>query len=184
VDHLAFIGRNPGRADNVFIATGDSGNGITHGAIAGTLLTDLIVGRENPWAKLYDPSRMVTQPMAAKEFLKENLNVALSYGGHLDTHNVEEANQLEPGHGMIVRRGVRRVAVYMDESGCRHECSGVCTHLGGPLQWNRAERSWDCPCHGARFDPYGKVITGPAVKNLERVDSVEAPVATLEPAAE
>ncbi|HEY6882026.1 MAG TPA: FAD-dependent oxidoreductase [Polyangiales bacterium] len=184
-DHLAFIGRNPGRADNVFIATGDSGNGITHGAIAGMLLTDLIVGRENPWAKLYDPSRMVTQPMAAKEYLRENLNVALSYGGYLNgvAHNDHEA-RLEPGQGVVVRRGVRRIAVYMDESGQRHECSGVCTHLGGPLQWNSAERSWDCPCHGARYDPYGKVITGPAIRNLERVEVEQAPAASLEPAAE
>ncbi len=181
-DHLAFIGRNPGRSDNVFIATGDSGNGITHGALAGILLTDLIVGRENAWAKLYDPSRRATQPMAAKEFLRENLNVALSYGGYLGTaHN--EQDKLEPGEGMIVRRGVRRVAVYMDEGGRKHECSGVCTHLGGPLQWNRAEKSWDCPCHGARFDPYGKVITGPAVKDLERIEPERQPAVEL-PAAE
>jgi glycine/D-amino acid oxidase-like deaminating enzyme/nitrite reductase/ring-hydroxylating ferredoxin subunit len=185
VDHLAFIGRNPGRADNVFIATGDSGNGITHGALAGILLTDLIAGRENAWAKLYDPSRMVTQPMVAKEYLRENLNVALSYGGYLGgiAHNEDEA-KLEPGHGTVVRRGVRRVAVYMDEAGQRHECSGVCTHLGGPVQWNRAERSWDCPCHGARYDPYGKVITGPAVKGLERIDPERQSSPSLEPAAE
>jgi glycine/D-amino acid oxidase-like deaminating enzyme/nitrite reductase/ring-hydroxylating ferredoxin subunit len=185
VDHLAFIGRNPGRADNVFIATGDSGNGITHGALAGILLTDLIVERENPWARLYDPSRMVTQASAAKEFLKENLNVALSYGGYLGgmSHNDHEV-KLEPGQGAVARRGVRRVAVYMDEQGQRHECSAVCTHLGGPLQWNSAERSWDCPCHGARFDPYGKVITGPAVKNLEPIEPERQSATSLEPAAE
>jgi nitrite reductase/ring-hydroxylating ferredoxin subunit len=179
VDHLAFIGRNPGRADNVFIATGDSGNGITHGALAGMLLTDLIIGRENPWAKLYDPSRMVTQPLAAKEFLRENLNVALSYGGYLEgmSHN-EQGVQLERGQGAVVRRGVRRVAVYMDEAGQRHECAAVCTHLGGPVHWNSAERSWDCPCHGARFDPYGNVITGPAVKGLERIDAEQPSIGT------
>jgi glycine/D-amino acid oxidase-like deaminating enzyme/nitrite reductase/ring-hydroxylating ferredoxin subunit len=184
VDHMAFIGRNPGRADNVFIATGDSGNGITHGALAGILLTDLIIGRENPWSKLYDPSRLLTQPGTAAHYVRENLNVALSYGGHLGgmATQEQESEQLEPGQGMVVRRGVRRVAVYMDEAGRRHECSAVCTHLGGPVQWNRAERSWDCPCHGARFDPMGRVITGPAVKDLERVES-EQP-ASLDPAAE
>jgi glycine/D-amino acid oxidase-like deaminating enzyme/nitrite reductase/ring-hydroxylating ferredoxin subunit len=188
VDHLAFIGRNPGRADNVFIATGDSGNGITHGALAGILLTDLIGGKEHPWAKLYDPSRVATQPMVAKEFLRENLNVALSYGGYLGASPSAQAAQLAPGEGMVVRRGVRRVAVYMDEAGKRHECSAVCTHLGGPLQWNRAERSWDCPCHGARFDPYGAVITGPAVKSLEQYQPEPPhdarPAETMEPAAE
>lgn len=185
VDHLAFIGRNPGRADNVFIATGDSGNGITHGALAGILLTDSIAGRDNPWAKLYDPSRKVTQRMAAREFLKENLNVALSYSGYLGSSGQHEQDKLQRGQGMIVRRGVRRIAVYMDESGRKHECSGVCTHLGGPLHWNSAERSWDCPCHGARFDPYGTVITGPAVRDLDRIEPAqEQPAASFSPAAE
>lgn len=169
VDGLAFIGKNPGRASNIFISTGDSGNGITHGAIAGMLLTDLIAGRDNPWAGLYDPSRKVTRVLAAREFVKENLNVGLHYGDYLKpAGNVEH---IARGEGAIVRRGVRRVAVYVDEVGQRHECSGVCTHLGGPLSWNRAERSWDCPCHGARFDPYGRVMTGPAVRDLERLES-------------
>ncbi|MDB4972696.1 MAG: dependent oxidoreductase [Myxococcaceae bacterium] len=168
VDGLAFIGKNPGRADNVFICTGDSGNGITHGAIAGILLSDLIVGRSNPGAHLYDPSRKVTRPRAAAEFVKENLNVALQYGEFvLPAHSDE---QLEPGQGTVIRRGVHRVAVYVDEAGGRHECSAVCTHLGGPVNWNRAEKSWDCPCHGARFDPYGRVLTGPAVRDLEPLE--------------
>ena len=69
----------------------------------------------------------------------------------------------------LERRGVKRVAVYMDEAGKRHECSAVCTHLGGLVSWDRAERSWDCPCHGSRFDPYGRVVTGPAKRDLEPV---------------
>jgi glycine/D-amino acid oxidase-like deaminating enzyme/nitrite reductase/ring-hydroxylating ferredoxin subunit len=168
VDGLAFIGKNPGRADNVFISTGDSGNGITHGAIAGMLLSDLIDGRDNPWASLYDPSRKVTRMLAAREFVKENLNVALHYGEYVLPGTDPE--QIAPGEGAIVRKGVRRVAVYVDEVGQRHECSAVCTHLGGPVSWNRAERSWDCPCHGARFDPYGRVMTGPAKRDLERLE--------------
>jgi glycine/D-amino acid oxidase-like deaminating enzyme/nitrite reductase/ring-hydroxylating ferredoxin subunit len=169
VDGLAFIGKNPGRADNVFISTGDSGNGITHGAIAGILLSDLIAGRENPWAGLYDPSRKVTRVLAAREFVKENLNVGLHYGDYLKPG--EDPAHIARGEGAIVRRGVRRVAVYVDEVGQRHECAGVCTHLGGPISWNRAERSWDCPCHGARFDPYGRVMTGPALRDLERLET-------------
>jgi glycine/D-amino acid oxidase-like deaminating enzyme/nitrite reductase/ring-hydroxylating ferredoxin subunit len=185
VDGLAFIGRNPGRADNVFISTGDSGNGITHGTIAGILLSDLIAGRDNPWAGLYDPSRKVTRMLAAREFVKENLNVGLHYGDYFKTAKAPE--QIAPGEGAIVRRGVRRVAVYVDEVGQRHECLGVCTHLGGPLSWNRAERSWDCPCHGARFDPYGRVMTGPAVRDLERLEAEqlgEPPPRVDRPAAE
>lgn len=177
VDGLAFIGRNPGRADNVFISTGDSGNGITHGAIAGILLTDLIAGRDNPWAQLYDPSRKITRMLAAREFVKENLNVALHYGDYVTGADPEPT---QPGEGAVVRRGVRRVAVYVDEVGQKHECSGVCTHLGGPLSWNRAEKSFDCPCHGARFDPYGRVLTGPALRDLERLETeqTDQPAAT------
>ena len=81
IDGLAFIGRNPLDEDNVFIVTGDSGMGMTHGTIAGMLLTDLILGRENPWATLYDPSRKTLR--AAGEFAKENLNVAAQYADWL-----------------------------------------------------------------------------------------------------
>ena len=182
VDGLAFIGQNPGRADNVFISTGDSGNGITHGAIAGILLSDLIYGRKNPWASLYDPSRKVTRALAAREFVKENLNVGLHYGDYLKPG--ADPAQIPRGEGAIVRRGLRRVAVYVDEVGQQHECSGVCTHLGGPVNWNRAERSWDCPCHGARFDPYGRVITGPAVRDLAPLDSEQEQHQRKRPAAE
>jgi glycine/D-amino acid oxidase-like deaminating enzyme/nitrite reductase/ring-hydroxylating ferredoxin subunit len=180
VDGLAFIGRNPGRADNIFISTGDSGNGITHGAIAGILLSDLIAGRDNPWATLYDPARKPLKAPSAREFVKENLNVALQYGEFMLPG--AQADSIEPGEGAVVRRGVRRVAVYVDEAGARHECSAVCTHLGGPVNWNRAEKSWDCPCHGARFDPYGRVLTGPATRDLEVLSS-EQP-ATREPGAQ
>lgn len=169
VDGLAFIGRNPGRADNVFICTGDSGNGITHGAIAGIVLSDLIAGRKNPWAELYDPSRTVTRMRSAREFVKENLNAGLHYGDYLKPG--ADPAQIPRGEGAIVHQGLRRIAVYVDETGQRHECSGVCTHLGGPVSWNRAERSWDCPCHGARFDPYGRVMTGPAVRDLAHLKS-------------
>ena len=173
VDGLAYIGKNPGRADNVFISTGDSGNGITHGAIAGILLSDLIAKRNNPWQHLYDPSRKVVRPAAAREFVKENLNVALQYGEFIKSGS--DADSIEPGQGAVVRRGVHRIAVFVDEAGGRHECSAVCTHLGGPVNWNRAEKSWDCPCHGARFDPYGRVLTGPAVRDLEPLPAAVEP---------
>jgi glycine/D-amino acid oxidase-like deaminating enzyme/nitrite reductase/ring-hydroxylating ferredoxin subunit len=183
-DGLAYIGRNPGRAKNVYLCTGDSGNGITHGALAGLLLTDLILGRENPWASLYDPSRKITRPLAAREFVKENLNVALKYGEWLLPGD-KALRQIEPGHGAVLRRGVRRVAVYVDEGGQKHECSAVCPHLGCLVSWNRAERSWDCPCHGSRFDPYGRVLTGPSKSDLEPVaGDEERPADAPPPSAE
>lgn len=165
VDALAYIGRNPGDAQNVYIATGDSGHGMTHSTIAGMLLTDLIMGRKNPWAALYDPAR--TNMKSAGEYLKENLNVAVQYKDYVTPGEVDDPMQVMPGTGRIMRKGASKVAVYCDQDGIRHECSAICTHLGCVVSWNDVESSWDCPCHGSRFDPFGRVITGPAIKGLD-----------------
>ena len=164
VDSLAFIGRNPGDTDNVYIATGDSGHGMTHGTIAGMLLTDLIMGRPNAWEKLYDPARVSLK--SAGEFLKENLNVAAQMKDYVTPGEVDDMMQVMPGTGKIIRDGMKKIAVYCDQDGNRHQCSAVCTHLGCIVSWNSVENSWDCPCHGSRFDPFGRVVTGPAIKNL------------------
>ncbi|MGV3539858.1 MAG: FAD-dependent oxidoreductase, partial [Rufibacter sp.] len=168
VDYLGFIGRNPGDSKTVYIATGDSGHGMTHGTIAGVLLTDLICGRTNPWEQLYDPGRVTLTVDSAKEFLKENLNVA---GQYLDwvKPGAKEGDTIPPGTGSVVQKGMAKVAVYCDAQGNRHECSAVCTHLGCIVQWNNSEHSWDCPCHGSRFDPYGKVVAGPAIRDLDKL---------------
>lgn len=163
-DYLAFIGRNPGDADNVYIATGDSGHGMTHGTLAGMIISDLIQKRDNKWAALYDPSRSVLK--STKEYFSENLNVAAQYKDLLTPGEVSNPAEVLPGTGRIMRKGLTKVAVYCDESGMRHECSAICTHLGCVVAWNAVENSWDCPCHGSRFDPFGKVIFGPAIKDL------------------
>jgi glycine/D-amino acid oxidase-like deaminating enzyme len=168
VDGVAFIGRNPLDEDNVFIATGDSGNGMTHGTIAGILLTDLIMGRANEWAMLYDPSRITLK--AGVEFAKENLNVAAQYTDLVTPGDVDSAEEIEPGEGAIVRRGLSKLAVYRDEGGALHERSAVCTHLGCIVNWNSREKTWDCPCHGSRFDAQGTVVQGPANTNLKEVE--------------
>ena len=165
VDLMAFIGRNPGDAGNVFIATGDSGNGMTHGTIAGLLISDLIAGRDNPWATLYDPARITLR--AAKEFAKENLNVAAQYGDLVTGGDVDSVEQIARGSGAIMRRGLAKVAVYRDVQGQLIERSAICTHLGCVVQWNDGEKTWDCPCHGSRFDPEGKVLNGPAINDLK-----------------
>ena len=168
IDGLAFIGRNPLDQPNVFIVTGDSGMGITHGTIAGMLLTDMIIGRENPWATLYDPSR---KPLRALDrFVKENLNVARQYGDWLTGGNVNSPAEIEAGEGAVIRHGLTKIAVYRDELGACHKCSAVCTHLGGIVHWNDAEKTWDCPCHGSRFDRLGGVLNGPANRDLGGVD--------------
>ena len=167
-DYLAFIGRNPMDHENIYVVTGDSGMGITHGTIAGMLLSDLILGRTNPWEALYDPSRVTLR--AAADFARENSNVALQYTDWLTAGDVKSADEIAPGNGAILRRGLEKIAAYRDEEGRLHERLAGCPHLGCVVHWNRSESTWDCPCHGSRFDPYGKVINGPANKDLAPAD--------------
>jgi glycine/D-amino acid oxidase-like deaminating enzyme/nitrite reductase/ring-hydroxylating ferredoxin subunit len=163
-DGLAFIGRNPMDANNVYVATGDSGMGLTHGTIAGILLTDLIAGRPNDWASLYDPSRIRTG--AAAEFVKENLNVAAQYASWVTGGEVSSAEEIQPNNGAVIREGLTKVAVFRDEAGALHRRSAVCPHLGCIVAWNPSASTWDCPCHGSRFDRFGTVINGPAASDL------------------
>jgi glycine/D-amino acid oxidase-like deaminating enzyme/nitrite reductase/ring-hydroxylating ferredoxin subunit len=168
LDGLAYIGRNPGGPEGVYIATGDSGMGMTHGTIAGMLLCDLIQGRANPWEKLYDPARKTLK--AAGEFARENLNVASQYTDWLKPGDVADASAIRPGDGAIIRRGLSLIAAYRDASGVLHEHSAKCTHLGCAVRWNSAEKIWDCPCHGSRFDAYGCVLNGPAASDLKAIE--------------
>lgn len=169
-DFMAFIGPDPSGAENVYIATGDSGHGMTHGTIAGILLTDQIQGRRNPWAALYAPTRKSFAKDSLKEFLTENLDVAVQYTDWLRKGDVESVEQIAPGSGAVVRRGAMKVAVYRDAAGVVHERSAVCTHLGCIVQWNSEETSWDCPCHGSRFAPTGEVLNGPAPVSLRPIE--------------
>jgi glycine/D-amino acid oxidase-like deaminating enzyme/nitrite reductase/ring-hydroxylating ferredoxin subunit len=163
-DSLAFIGRKPQDAPNVYIATGDSGHGMTHGTIAGILLTDLICGRPNPWACLYDPLRL--RSLATTDFLVENLSVLAHYADWLTGGDVSSAAEIKPGEGRILRRGITKIAAYRDENGVLHERQAICQHVGCVVAWNSTEKSWDCPCHGSRFDALGRVMNGPANRNL------------------
>lgn len=162
-DHVAFIGRNPNDTDEVYIVTGDSGMGMTHGAIAGLILPELIEGRTHPWSRLYDPARVT---LRSGDLYQENINTAAQYMDWLKPGDVESVEEIRPGCGALVRSGLALHAVYRDDSGSLHECSAVCPHLGGIVHWNSAEATWDCPCHGSRFDVEGRVLTGPATAPL------------------
>jgi len=168
MDGLAFIGKDPSGLENVYIVTGDSGMGMTHGTIAGILLSDLIMGRENPWTEVYDPARKPVRGIT--EFVKENVNVAAQYTDWVTGGDVASVEDIPVGEGAVLRDGVSKRAVYRNEDGQLHAMSAVCTHLGCIVKWNTAEKSWDCPCHGSRFDSLGKVINGPATKELAPVD--------------
>lgn len=163
-DGMAFIGADPGE-DNVFIVTGDSGNGLTHGTLAGPLLAALTAGEVHPWASLYDPARKT--PNA--DWWSENANVALQYRDLLAAGDQSDVDDIARGQGAVLRRGLHRLATFRDESGILQVFTARCPHLGCSVRWNGDESSWDCPCHGSRFDPHdGRVLNGPAAHGLSR----------------
>lgn len=163
-DSLAFIGRNPSGDANVYIATGDSGHGMTHGVIAGMLISDLIVEKDNPWAALYDPARKT--PQAAMEYMKENANVVKEYCDLVTPGDVKSADDIAPDSGAVIRKGIKKIALYRNPSGALHAMTAICPHLGCVVRWNTGEKTWDCPCHGSRFTCQGQVVNGPAPKGL------------------
>ena len=170
-DYIAFIGRNPDGTKDVYMASGDSGQGMTHGTIAGMLLTDLVLGRNNDWESLYDPRRVSLRAQPIEEFAKENADVALQYvKDYVIPGEVSSDADIPSGEGRVIRRGLHKIAAYRDGNGAMHMRSAVCTHLKCIVHWNSAEKSWDCPCHGSRFDPYGTVLNGPAISDLEPVE--------------
>ena len=164
-DSIALIGRNPGdkKRKNVFIATGDSGNGITNGTVAGILLNDLVLGKRNDWSSLYDPSRRIRGHPSAP------------YGGRPRLHKRDPesvlriAGGLRAGEGRVleVSKKGEPVAIYRDLKGKLRSFSTVCPHLGCTVRWNGVEKSFDCPCHGSRFSNSGVAVNGPANDGLE-----------------
>jgi glycine/D-amino acid oxidase-like deaminating enzyme/nitrite reductase/ring-hydroxylating ferredoxin subunit len=162
-DGVGSIGRNP-HDKHVFIVTGDSGNGITHGILGGLLLRDLVAGRKNAWEETYDPSRKPLSSLG--EWTKENANAFAQYVDWAAPADLKSTDDLPPGQGAVVRHGVKKAATYRDSNGDVRACSAACTHLGAQVCWNPLEKSWDCPAHGSRFDVDGKVLNGPAGKPL------------------
>jgi glycine/D-amino acid oxidase-like deaminating enzyme/nitrite reductase/ring-hydroxylating ferredoxin subunit len=165
-DGLPFIGRSPG-AERVLVATGFSGTGITFGTLSGMILSDAVLGVPNAFADLYDARRV--KPLAqARRFVAENADVAARLAkDRIDRGETSSVADVPPGEGRLVRSGGKMLAVSRDPDGTVHARSAVCPHLGCHVQWNRAERSWDCPCHGSRYDAAGAVLNGPTTKPLE-----------------
>jgi glycine/D-amino acid oxidase-like deaminating enzyme/nitrite reductase/ring-hydroxylating ferredoxin subunit len=163
VDGIGFIGRNPGQS-RIFIATGDSGQGITGGALAGLILSDLIAGAENPWAEIYDPARKPLRALA--DLVSENTTAVRSFAQYLLPGEIASTGRLNPGQGGILRSGVHRIAACRDAAGQLHLRSAACPHAGCVVAWNSLEQCWDCPCHGSQFAPDGSVLNGPAFSPL------------------
>lgn len=167
-DGLAFIGRFSESEPNVYLITGDSGMGMTHGTIGGMLVSDLILGRENPWAEVYDPTRLATQSVV--EAIPEVIKSTVPYVDWVTSGDVSSIDEIKNGEGAIIRDGTRKIAVYRDEDGKLFKRSAVCTHMGCIVRFNSSEKTWDCPCHGSRFGADGHAINTPAIMPLEPVE--------------
>lgn len=165
-DHLPFLGRYPGRGKSVYVITGDSGQGFTNHTCGALLVTDLIQGRRNPWQGLYSPSRQGLTSLLSR--LRGNAEGAVELAkGKAGVGEVEDEHEIKPGSGAIVTRDGVKLACYREPSGELRECAAECTHMGAIVQWNDAEKSWDCPWHGSRFSALGQVLNGPANKPLD-----------------
>lgn len=167
VDGIPYIGRNPGDG-HVWVVTGDSGNGMTSGTIAAMVIPALIAGEGSKYEELFDPARKTLR--ALPEWLRENANVVAQYSDHVNAADARSLDEVPAGEGRIVRVGGLPVAAHRREDGTLLVRSAVCTHLGCIVRWNRAEASWDCPCHGSRFAPDGTVLNGPAPAPLGEVE--------------
>lgn len=167
VDGIPFIGKNP-QSEHAYIATGFSGDGIPFGTLSGIILADLILDHENQYAHLYRPVRIKLS--GVRHFLAENLDVAKNFLlDRLTRQNEEALQNLAPETGAVLKLDGQSVAAYRDSGGALHTCSAVCTHMKCIVHWNEAEKTFDCPCHGARYDVNGKVLEGPTTYNLSEV---------------
>lgn len=166
-DRVPYIGPLHAGATNTYVATGFGGWGMSNGTLSGLILADLVAGTDNPWAALYDPRR-VKPATEAKTFLAANFDVAKRFvGDRLKTSYADSVDEVAVGAGAVVRIDGEKVAVHRDDSGALHAVSAVCTHLGCIVAFNNAEKSWDCPCHGSRFDADGAILQGPANAPLQ-----------------
>ena len=145
---------------------------MTHAVIGAMIITDQINGRKNRWEEIYDPKRIPLK--VAGKYIKEILNNVAQYAVWIFKKDIESADQLHNGEGAIISSGLKKYAVYRDESGELHVFSASCTHLGCVVHWNGGEKTFDCPCHGSRYSNEGKVINGPAVADLKAVQVTDA----------
>lgn len=166
LDKLPYIGPITSAREHILVATGFKKWGMTTGTVAGRLLADYVMNNENPYKELYSPSRFHADP-DLKSLVSTNVDVAK----HLIKGKLEiipcDPDDLTDGEGSVVMYKGKRAGAYKDENGKLYVVDTTCTHLGCECEWNHAEKTWDCPCHGSRYAYSGDVIEGPAKKALK-----------------
>ncbi|WP_203334165.1 FAD-dependent oxidoreductase [Planococcus beigongshangi] len=170
LDKIPYIGTSTVGYENILVATGFRKWGMAHGAVAGLLLSDQVLGNENRFASLYDPTRTKMKAVDVASFVKDNASVAKELVKGKLKKSMKTPDALENGEGASVKTSKGAAGGYRDEYGQLHLVDTTCTHMGCETKWNDAERSWDCPCHGSRFSYTGEVLEGPAVKPLKRIE--------------
>jgi glycine/D-amino acid oxidase-like deaminating enzyme/nitrite reductase/ring-hydroxylating ferredoxin subunit len=170
-DTVPLVGPMHAGSRHTYVATGFGGWGMSSGVMAGRLLSTLVSGEKSPWSDLYDPRRLLPAVREAPTFLKNQAKVAGHFvGDRLSSGPAHSVDDIAPGDGAVVRVEGKRCAVYRDDSGQVHAVSARCTHMGCLVAFNRAERAWECPCHGSRFGTDGEIVQGPATRPLEKRD--------------
>jgi nitrite reductase/ring-hydroxylating ferredoxin subunit len=165
MDNAPFIGWSSSFGDRYLVATGFGAWGISNGTAAAIMLTDLVHDRESPWTPIFKATRV--KPIAGgPRFIKENLSVAGHLVGGFLSRKPDTPDDLEPGEAAVLKIDGDNIAAFRDEDGHLHKVSAVCSHMGCLVGWNEVERTWDCACHGSRFELDGQVIHGPATQPL------------------
>lgn len=165
MDTMPFIGWSSSSGDRYLIATGFGAWGISNGTAAGMILADLAAGEENAWCEAFDATRV--KPIAGgARFLGENIGVAAHLIGGYLSRKQKSFDTLSPGQAAILKIEGEKIAAFKDENGNVHAVSAVCSHMGCLVGWNENDRTWDCPCHGSRFEFDGEVLHGPATRPL------------------
>jgi glycine/D-amino acid oxidase-like deaminating enzyme/nitrite reductase/ring-hydroxylating ferredoxin subunit len=170
VDGLPYIGHLPGNPENIYVATGYNGNGMIFAHVAARVLHDIIVTGKSNYQELYDPNRV--KPIAGfSEFVKDAADVVGTLVSSLfPASRIKELAEIAKGEARIVKYEGKTIALFKDEEGDIHAVDPACTHISCSVGWNAAERSWDCPCHGSRFNINGEVLTAPARKDLQKIE--------------
>ncbi|KHF37646.1 Cytochrome b6-f complex iron-sulfur subunit [Paenibacillus sp. P1XP2] len=169
LDKVPYIGQLTEGDDGIYVATGFYKWGMTQGTLSGMILSDLIVGKPNPYALLYNPSRFKADP-SVKNVVVQNADVAKHFIAGKVGLIQRKADELKPGEGGVISYDGRRAGGYRDDEGNLYIVDTTCSHMGCEVEWNDGERSWDCPCHGSRYTYEGEVIEGPATKPLDKLE--------------